>query len=161
MILKYQISPVFFTWVPPQSSLLSPNWIIRTRSPYFSPKSAIAPDSTACCIGILRCSCKGIFSKIRLFTNCSTFLSSSSVSLAKWEKSKRKVSGATREPFCSTCVPNTSRKAWCNRWVALWLASAISRDIECTSALKGSFKLVGRCSEMWMIRLFSFLVSKI
>ena len=41
--------PDRFTWVPPQSSLAhSPTLTTRTRSPYFSPKSAIAPISRAC-----------------------------------------------------------------------------------------------------------------
>jgi hypothetical protein len=31
-----------FTWIPPQSSMLSPNLIARTVSPYFSPNNAIA-----------------------------------------------------------------------------------------------------------------------
>ncbi len=43
-ILKKPMSPVRFTCVPPQSSVeKSPMPITRTSSPYFSPKSAIAP----------------------------------------------------------------------------------------------------------------------
>ncbi len=43
-ILKTPASPVRLVWVPPQSSLLkSPIETTRTRSPYFSSKSATAP----------------------------------------------------------------------------------------------------------------------
>ncbi len=43
-ILKAPISPVFFTWVPPQSSTdQSPAFTTRTTAPYFSPKRAMAP----------------------------------------------------------------------------------------------------------------------
>ena len=36
-------APVAGECVPPHNSLDSPNPIIRTRSPYFSPKSIMAP----------------------------------------------------------------------------------------------------------------------
>ncbi len=45
---KSPMSPVAFTWVPPQSSMLKPGIdTTRTRSPYFSPKSAMAPPAIA------------------------------------------------------------------------------------------------------------------
>ena len=47
------MSPVARTCVPPQSSVLnapSPIATTRTLSPYFSPKSAIAPDAIASCV---------------------------------------------------------------------------------------------------------------
>ena len=49
------------------------------------------------------------------FTKCSTLRISSSVTFWKCEKSKRNESGDTNEPFCSTCVPNTSRSASSNK----------------------------------------------
>ena len=48
VITNRPISPVLVTWQPPQSSMLKPGTsTVRTRSPYFSPKSAIAPSATA------------------------------------------------------------------------------------------------------------------
>ena len=56
------MSPVARTCVPPHSSTLKPGIdTTRTRSPYFSPKSAIAPaaiassvERTSVCTGVLR-----------------------------------------------------------------------------------------------------------
>ena len=58
-ILKKPIWPVAAACVPPQSSQESPNLITRTVSPYFSPKSAIAPIASACSIVALRFSSSG------------------------------------------------------------------------------------------------------
>ena len=47
------MSPVARTCVPPHSSVLkcpSPMDTTRTLSPYFSPKSAIAPAAMASCV---------------------------------------------------------------------------------------------------------------
>ena len=45
---KRPMSPVARTWVPPHSSwLTSPTVTTRTLSPYFSPKSAMAPPAMA------------------------------------------------------------------------------------------------------------------
>ena len=50
-IVKKPMSPVARQWVPPQSSMLKPGIdTTRTRSPYFSPNSAIAPDAIASCV---------------------------------------------------------------------------------------------------------------
>ena len=49
------MSPVAATWVPPHSSVLkrpSPIATTRTRSPYFSPNSAVAPSAIACCVSL-------------------------------------------------------------------------------------------------------------
>ena len=43
IILKLPISPVRWTCVPPHNSLEEPISNTRTRSPYFSPNSIIAP----------------------------------------------------------------------------------------------------------------------
>ncbi len=51
-ILKSAICPVFRACVPPQSSFDTPGtFTTRTTSPYFSPKSAIAPLATAALYG--------------------------------------------------------------------------------------------------------------
>jgi len=45
---KNPMSPVALTWVPPHNSMLNPGTLTtRTRSPYFSPNSAIAPAAIA------------------------------------------------------------------------------------------------------------------
>ena len=69
-ILNAPISAVDRTWVPPQSSrenASSPEPIstTRTTSPYFSPKSIVAPSLRASSIGV-RNVCTGRFSKIAL-----------------------------------------------------------------------------------------------
>ena len=115
MIFIMPMLPVAATWVPPQNSTDEPNCMTRTWSPYFSPKRAIAPSSLASSIGILRYSFKGILARILAFTICSTLRISSSVTFWKWEKSKRRESGVTSDPFCSTCVPSTVRRASCSR----------------------------------------------
>ena len=83
------IQPVAFTCVPPHNSIDEPYLITRTSSPYFSPNNAIAPNSRASAIGILRYSCNEIFWRIFLFTKCSTFRISSAESFWKCEKSNR------------------------------------------------------------------------
>lgn len=59
--------------------------------------------------------------KMASLTRRSTSAISSAVTAWGWEMSKRVDSAVTKEPFCSTCPPNTSRRALCIRWVALWL----------------------------------------
>ncbi len=110
--------PVFGTCVPPHSSTLDAYLTTRTLSPYFSPNRAIAPILRASSIGISRCSSSNVALRIRLLTRCSTLRNSSFVTFWKCEKSKRRMSGLTYEPFCSTCVPSMSRRASCRRWVA-------------------------------------------
>ena len=94
--------PVEEAWHPPQNSTLVPNCTTRTRSPYFSPKRAMAPNFLASSIGVSRYSCRGRFSRIFSFTRCSTSRNCSALTFSKWEKSKRKPSALTNEPFCST-----------------------------------------------------------
>jgi hypothetical protein len=45
----------------------------------------------------------------------------------KCEKSKRRRSGATSEPFCVTCSPSTLRSAACSRCVAEWFSTIACR----------------------------------
>ena len=62
-----------------------------------------------------------VFSRISWFTICSILRICSGVIGALCVKSKRVLLASTNEPFCCTCSPNTSRKALCKIWVALWL----------------------------------------
>ena len=71
----------------------------RTRSPYFSPNSAIAPKSSASCMPMWRTSAAWL-ARISALTRRSTSASSAAVIGWKCEKSKRRRSGATSEPFC-------------------------------------------------------------
>ncbi len=153
------ILPVAETCVPPQNSMDEPNWMTRTWSPYFSPKRAMAPNSFAFSIGTLRCSVNGMLARILAFTKCSTSRSCSSVTFWKWEKSKRRESGVTSEPFCSTCVPNTWRNASSSKCVQEWLASQAARLSVSTQAIIGASRRSGNFLAKWIGRLFSFLVS--
>ena len=110
-ILKTPTSDVVRTCVPPQSSReTSSTSIIRTSSPYFSPKSAIAPSSSA--LARVVCSARtGWLPAIQPFTRFSTSASSSAESALPWVKSKRSLSGRTAEPACRTCVPSRRRSA--------------------------------------------------
>ena len=129
------MSPVRETCVPPQSStdqaLLAPGRVrpidtTRTSSPYFSPKSAIAPVARASSSAISRVT-TGVFSSSTAFAMSSTALISSADIGFVCEKSKRRRSGETSEPFCATCVPSTCRSASCRRCVAEWLARVAER----------------------------------
>ena len=81
----------------------------RTMSPYFSPKSIIAPSFRASSIGVSKMR-TGRFANTRSLTRCSTSARSSADSAAGCVKSKRSLSGRTAEPACFTCSPSTSRR---------------------------------------------------
>jgi hypothetical protein len=124
------MTPVRGTCVPPQSSTLGPNFTTRTRRHTSRRRApwhpALSPHRSAHC-ACPRRRCLPIIA----FTSRSMAANSSGVTLAKWLMSKRKRSGATSEPFCSTCVPNAcatrgAASAWrcgCVRQVALRLVS--------------------------------------
>ena len=96
------ISAVQRTCVPPHSSVEKPGIsITRTSSPYFSPKSIIAPSLRASAIGVTN-ACTGRFSKTVSLTIFSTASRSSAVSDWRWVKSKRSLSGRTAEPAWRT-----------------------------------------------------------
>ena len=102
------ISAVERTWVPPQSSREKPGTsTTRTTSPYFSPKSIIAPSFRASSIGV-RNVCTGRFSNTRSLTISSTRSRSSALIAWGWVKSKRSLSGRTAEPAWRTWSPRTS-----------------------------------------------------
>ena len=102
-------------------------------SPYFSPKSIIAPSFRASSIGVSKM-CTGAFWKISWFTRRSTSSRSSALSAAGWVKSKRSLSGRTAEPACFTCSPSTSRSACWSRCVAVWFAIVGKRTVQGTTA---------------------------
>ena len=139
--------------------MLSPKRMVRTRSPYFSPNSAMAPCAWASAMETSRCSFSCSSARIWAFTSASTAASSSGVILAKWLMSKRSRSGATKEPFCSTCVPRCLRKAWCSRWVALWLRMVERRRSASTRAMTGNDGSGGSALQKCTISSFSRLVS--
>ena len=89
IILKSPIFAVLSICVPPQNSIdLSFMFTTRTISPYFSPKSAIAPSLRASAMGISVFS-TAIPSSMAVFTKLSTFSVSSAVKAEKCVKSKR------------------------------------------------------------------------
>src|SRR5437870_5178805 len=91
------ISAVHRTWVPPQSSVEKPGIsTTRTSSPYFSPKSIIAPSFRASSIGVTKAR-TGRFSKIFRLTRRSTSSRCSRESAWECVKSKRSLSGRTAE----------------------------------------------------------------
>src|ERR1051326_3533873 len=64
------MSPVACTCVPPHNSMLKPGTeTTRTLSPYFSPKSAIAPPAIASCVGLTTVS-TAVFRRMCLLTIC-------------------------------------------------------------------------------------------
>ena len=88
----------------------SPIETTRTSSPYFSPNSAMAPDSIAESRSISRVVTGASWTTTWL-ASASTLSISSASSGFGCEKSKRSRSGATSEPFCATCEPSTPRSA--------------------------------------------------
>ena len=107
------------TCVPPHSSRAhSPTETTLTRSPYFSPNNAIAPDATAsACV---------ITSAVTKRSSVSTVLTLASTS-AKTDagtadglaKSKRKRPGEFSDPACVAESPSASRNALCTMCVAV------------------------------------------
>ena len=92
---KSPISEVADTCVPPHSSRETPSIsTIRTRSPYFSPNSAIAPRRSASSrvVSIAR---TGWFEATQPPTSRSTSARSSGDSRSPCVKSKRSLSGPT------------------------------------------------------------------
>ena len=86
----------------------------------------MAPVSMASSIAIRRVS-TGAFCRMMALAMSSTAATSSALIGLGCEKSKRRRSGATSEPFCATCVPSTWRSASCSRCVAEWLARVAVR----------------------------------
>ena len=106
----------------------------RTFSEYFSPNSAIAPVFLASSMFMIFVT-TGRFAWISLFTSTSVFAISSAVMASKCVKSKRSLSGVTREPFCSTWFPSTVLSAFCSRCVALWFLQVSALSSGATSSV--------------------------
>ena len=111
--------------VPPQSSRAqSPTETTRTRSPYFSPNSAIAPDLTASA-WLITSACTDRSSSTTSLTRASTSRITDAGTAPVAEKSKRKRPGAFSEPAWVAVSPSASRNALWTMWVAVW-----AREIE-------------------------------
>ena len=112
--------PDRWAWVPPHSSCAqSPTETTRTRSPYFSPKSAMAPIARASsCVMVWAETARSSMSTS--LTCCSTSRSTSGATAVGLGKSNRRRPGAFSEPIWVAVSPSRSRKA---RWimcVAVW-----------------------------------------
>ena len=108
------MSPVARTCVPPQSSVLkrpSPTETTRTLSPYFSPKSAMAPAAMASWVSRTAVVTGSFFRIASLTMPLDAAQVARRVTALKCTKSKRRRSGATSEPACFTCGPSTWRSA--------------------------------------------------
>jgi hypothetical protein len=79
----------------------SPMATTRTSSPYFSPNSARAPEAIASSRLISRVTTGAFCSTTALAMSSTRSISSALIGLG-CEKSKRRRSGATSEPFCAT-----------------------------------------------------------
>ncbi len=136
IIRNKPISPVRCTWVPPQSSTEKPSPIVNTRtlSPYFSPKSAIAPLDLASFISH-KSVCTAELIWICWLTRLSISFNWFCVTASKCEKSKRKRSESTNEPFWVTCSPKILRSAACIRCVAEWFNAVAWRTWLSTRAV--------------------------
>ena len=133
-ILKKPISPLRPTWMPPQSSEETPGTVMtRTRSPYFSPKIAIAPEATACSSDFSSL-CTAWSAQTAALTSSSIVASSAAVTPVKCVKSKRRRSASTCEPACLTWSPSALRSAACSRCVAVWLRAMRRRRSASTAA---------------------------
>src|SRR5918999_271104 len=131
---KSPSSEVAATCVPPHSSReTSSISTIRTRSPYFSPNSAMAPRRSASS-SVVSTARTAWLAAIQPATRLSTSANSSSERRSPWVKSKRSLSGPTYEPAWRTCVPSRSRNAACRRCVAVWLRIVASRAARSTLA---------------------------
>ena len=105
--------------MPPHSSRAqSPTEITRTSSPYFSPKSAIAPDFTASA-WLITSACTARSASTRSLTRASTSSITDVGTEPVAEKSNRNRPGAFSEPAWVAVSPRASRNALCTMCVAV------------------------------------------
>ena len=120
--------------VPPHSSRAqSPTATTRTASPYFSPNSAIAPESRASS-WVMNSACTARSSSSTSLTLASTSDSTDTGSADGALKSNRNRPGAFSEPAWVAVSPSASRIALCTRWVAVWAREIARRRSMSTSA---------------------------
>ena len=134
-ILNRPMSPVRATCVPPHSSVENRRCAARARRRRTSRRTAPSrrrrPPSSYV---ISRVSAACVVRGSRRSPAARSARSSSGVIGWKCEKSKRRRSGATSEPFCCTCAPSTLRSAACSRCVAEWLGMMALRRAASTFA---------------------------
>ena len=127
VILNRPMSPVLEAWIPPHSSVeKSPIDSTRTSSSYFSPNNAIAPFFFADSMSITLVSITWL-RRICALTRRSTSFNSAAVTASRCEKSKRRPSAFTSEPFWVTCSPSNWRSAACSKCVAEWFREIAAR----------------------------------
>ncbi len=162
IILNKPIRPVSGTWQPPHNSIENSGSkvIILTFSPYFSPKSILAPDFSASDIGRSRSSWRWIFSLIFWLTRASIFMISSGETLEKCEKSNRRYVSVTNDPRWATWSPSTSLRAACSKCVAEWLFSMRRLRRESITVVTSPFNPEGKFLVMWMGKSFSLTTSR-
>ncbi len=105
----------------------------RTRSPYFSPNSAMAPcflASSMLMTSAWTSSSRESTSLIR----CSTSVRTVPGTALGEPKSKRKRPGEFSEPAWAAVGPSASRSAWWVRWVALWARAMARRRLTSIAA---------------------------
>ena len=134
VITNGPISAVQRTCVPPQSSRENPGIsITRTSSPYFSPKSIIAPSLRASSIGVSNV-CTGWFAKTCSLTRRSTsfaLLARQRLAVGEVEAELVGADGRARLP---DVIAEHFLERLCRRWVAVWFAIVGKRALQGTTA---------------------------
>ena len=104
----------------------------RTMSPYFSPKSTIAPSLRASS-SVVSKMCSGRFAKIARLTRCSICLALLRRQLRGVREVEAELVGTHGRARLLTCSPSTSRSAACSRCVAVWFAIVGNRTVHGTT----------------------------
>ncbi len=133
------MNPSAWTCVPPQSSIeCSPASSTRTRSPYLSPKNAMAPRPTRVLLRRLVVAHGRVGDDLGVGQG----LDPGQVGGGHAPRSARSRSAGARdrpsEPACCTWVPSTSRNAQWRTWVAVWLRRIASRRAPSMRAVTAS-----------------------
>ena len=128
-------SPVWCTWVPPQSSRdQPPKSTTRTFSVYFSSSSAIAPLARASGSDMTSTRALQVGADVLVDARLDVVQLLAGERARLNEKSKVAWSGPTKEPRCTTPLPSTSRSAWLRKCVALWWRATWARRSASTTA---------------------------
>ena len=95
------------TWMPPQSSFEEPNSIMRTVSPCFSPNNIMAPP-----LRVRNGHVSVLWHELAKMRRCtSASIWAAHVGDFEVREVEAQTVGLDKQPFCSTWVPSTSRKA--------------------------------------------------